>query len=361
MSQVLLCVGTNKGAFLLRADESRRDWSFDGPHLDGWDVRNVTLDERSGSPVLWAAVAHEVYGPCIQRSDDLGKTWRQIEHGPKYADDAPGTLNVVWTVVPGPADEPEVLYAGVADAGLFVTRDGGEHWEEVTGLTKHPTRPKWIPGAGGMCCHSIVLDPANKDRMWVGISAVGILRTEDGGETWTICNEGLFTSLEGEDGVGCCVHCLVGDPATPGRLFQQNHWGVYSSDDAAETWQAIETGLPKEKQFGFPMAMHPRDSETLFIIPLEADEYRYAPNGKLAVYKTTNAGADWSPRDDGLPDNAYSSVLRSAMGVDALDPCGVYFGTSGGNLYASNDEGETWSELPFRLPRVSGVNAYVLD
>lgn len=362
MATVLVLVGTEKGAFYLRSDESRTKWSVEDPFLKGWKVLDVNIDQRQNPPVMWAACSHASYGPAIHRSDDVGKTWRQIEHGPKYPDGSKSKLREIWTVVPGRGPDPNVLYAGVAEAGLFISRDGGEHWDELTGISQHYTREDWLPGAGGLCCHTILLHPTNPKRMWVGISSVGAFRSDDGGETWTIRNAGVENVFKGptHNEVGCCVHRMVLDPSNPDRLFQQNHRGVYLSNDAGDTWQRIENGLPKTSQFGFPMVIDPNHADTLFIIPQESDEYRFAPDGALAVYKTTNAGATWVPRRNGLPENAYVGVLRQAMGVDGLNPCGVYFGTTNGHVYASRDAGETWNALPCQLPRISSVNVSIL-
>ncbi len=363
MSKVLLCIGTNKGAFLVWSDGTRKTWSIDGPILKGWDIRDLSIDRRGEAPVMWAAVAHDVYGPSVQRSTDMGKTWEQIENGPKYADGAPGTMNAVWTVVPGRTEEPGVLYAGVADAGLFKSIDGGSNWSELKGVSEHPTREDWSPGAGGLCCHTILLHPTDPSRMWIGISAVGAFRSDDSGETWAVKNEGLDIIIDSKTHktVGSCVHRLVLDPLNPDRLYQQNHRGVFRSDNAGDSWTRIENGLPAANQFGFPMVVHPRDSDTAYIIPQEADEYRYAPEGNLAVFKTTDSGNTWSARSAGLPNPAYVGVLRQAMGIDSLDPVGVYFGTTGGALYFSADEGESWEAMPFQVPRVSSINAYVLE
>jgi photosystem II stability/assembly factor-like uncharacterized protein len=365
MSKVVVCVGTQKGAFLLSSDDGRKEWNVEGPLLPGWGIRDLCFDTRGDSPVLWAAIGHEVYGPSLQRSVDMGKTWEQIEHGPQYAEDAPGPLEAMWSIVPGRPEEDGILYAGAAQAGLFVTRDGGDHWEELKGLTEHPTRSTWTPGAGGLCCHTIVLDPKNDQRMWVGISAAGCFRTEDGGKSWTDRNEGLVSLMgaEVEDDGGFCVHRMVVDPTNPDRLFQQFHFGVYKSENAGDSWELIENGLPRGNEgcFGFPIEMHPRDPNTLFIFPQVSGEYRYAHDGQLAVYKTTDAGENWSARTKGLPGNAYQGALRQAMCVDTLDACGVYFGTTGGSMFASADEGETWAAMPGEFPRIQSVTASVLE
>lgn len=361
MPRALVMVGTRKGAFFYWSDEDRREWRVDGPLLKGWEVNDLQLDLRGERPVAWAAVGHHVYGATAQRSDDLGASWTQIENGPAYSEDADRKLERVWTVVPGRGDEPEVLYAGVAEAGLFESRDGGGSWREVEGLNDHPTRPAWSPGAGGLCCHTILPDPSDDRRLWVGISAVGVFRTDDGGATWRTRNEGLpiaAASPEHPD-VGSCVHKMVCAPDEPSRLYQQNHQGVFRSHDAGDSWQRIENGLPA--RFGFPMVMHPRDSRTLYIIPLESDEYRFFPGGALTVYRTRDGGDSWQPLSTGLPPaDGYTGVLRAAMAVDGMDRCGLYFGTTGGQLFASADEGESWRALPGLLPRIASVTAAVL-
>lgn len=369
MAKVLVCVGTFKGAFVMHSDSGRSNWTVEGPLLDGWEVNDLAVDTRGASPVLWAAVGHFVYGPSIQKSTDLGKTWTMIEHGPKYAEDAPGTMEKIWTIVPGRKEEPGVLYAGVAQAGLFISRDGGDHWEEMTGLTSHPTRSTWTPGGGGLCCHTIVLDPKNTQRMWVGISAAGVFRTEDGGATWESRNEGLKVLMEAQveeeagGDIGHCVHRIVVDPANTDRLFQQYHFGVYASEDAGDHWTEIENGLPRGKEgcFGFPMVMHPKDANTLYIVPQISGEYRYPHKGQLAVYKTTDAGKNWNAKTNGLPENMYQGALRQAMSVDTLEPCGVYLGTTGGKVYCSVDAGESFSELPGQYARLHSVQVSVVD
>lgn len=361
MSRVLVLVGTAKGAFLCWSDESRREWRVEGPLLKGWEVNDLRVDLRSGEPVIWAAVGSYVYGPTVRVSRDLGRTWTQVENGPAYPADAARKLERVWTVVPGRPKEPDVLWAGVAEAGLFVSRDGGESWSELPGLNEHPTRKAWSPGAGGLCCHTIVHDPADPKRSWVGISAVGVFRSDDGGETWQVKNQGLPIAVPDQDHpeVGTCVHKMVIAPDEPNRLYQQNHQGVFRSLDAGDTWERIENGLPST--FGFPMVMHPHDSRTLYVLPLESDEYRFFPGGLVAVYRSRDGGDSWHRLAAGLPAaHGYTGVLRGAMAADGLDRCGVYFGTSSGQLFASADEGETWQAMPGLLPRISSVTAVVL-
>ena len=358
MAQILLMVGTQKGAFLLASDERRETWQVTGPLLKGWSVFDLALDRRS-TPAMYAAVGHFVYGPAIHISKDLGRTWQQVEHPPKY--ESNHTLNNVWCVVPGRESEPGVLYAGVDEAGLFVSRDSGWHWENLSGLSDHRTREEWCPGNGGLCCHSVLLDPSNENRMWAGISAVGVFRTDDGGQTWEASNDGLEIIVEGKThkDIGTCVHRMVLDPANPERLFQQNHRGVFRSTDGGKKWDRIENGIPNN--FGFPMVMLPGDSNTLYIVPQESDEFRFASDGRLTVYRTADGGDSWTPLRSGLPENAYVGVLRQAMAADSLESPGVYFGTTGGQIFYSRDGGERWETIPCALPRISSVSVAILD
>ncbi len=358
MAKILLMVGTQKGAFLLSSDERREHWNVEGPLLKGWSVFDLTLDLRQ-TPLMYAAVGHFIYGPAVHISDDLGQSWKQVEHVPKY--ESGHKLNNVWCVVPGRESEPGVLYAGVDEAGLFVSQDSGWHWEEVSGLSGHPSREEWCPGAGGLCCHSILLDPSNDRRMWVGISAVGVFRSEDAGDSWSPSNDGLDIIIEGKThkDVGTCVHRMILDPRNSERLFQQNHRGVFRSTNGGQRWERIENGIPNN--FGFPMVMLPNDSNTLFIVPQESDEFRFAADGRLTVYRTTDGGDSWSPLRAGLPENAYVGVLRQAMAADSFESPGVYFGTTGGQIYFSRNAGEDWQAIPCALPRISSINVAVID
>ena len=361
MSRVLLMVGTAKGAFFFHSDEAREQWRVEGPILKGWEVGSLVLDRR-GEPAIWAGVGHFVYGPTIQVSRDLGREWTQIEHGPRYEEGSQSKLERIWSVVPGHASEPDVLYAGVAEAGLFVSRDGGEHWHEVEGLSNHPTRSEWSPGAGGLCCHTVLVDPEDKDRLWVGISAVGAFRSDDGGATWELKNEGLPIAVPGQEhaDVGSCVHRMVLSPTEPGVLFQQNHQGVFKSTDAGDSWQGAQEGLPSE--FGFPMVADPNDGNTLYTLPLESSEYRFFIDGQAAVYRSRDAGDSWQALRNGLPaGHSYVGVLRHGLAADGLAECGIYFGTSGGEVYYSRNAGDSWRAMPVHLPRVLCVSAAVLD
>lgn len=359
MREVLVLVGTRKGAFLLSSDRERRDWRIEGPLLKGWEVSCMEVDARGDTPTIYAGVGHFVYGATIHRSRDLGKTWEQLEARPAYEPGSEKKLNRIWSITPGRPGEEGTLYAGIDEAGLFRSRDSGETWEPLDGLNRHATREAWSPGAGGLCCHTVLLDPNDSQRLWVGISAVGSFRSDDDGATWELVTDGLPVAVEdGEHaGVGSCVHKMVLDPEQPDVLYQQNHQGVLRSRNGATSWERIENGLPS--QFGFPMVMHPRDGRTLYTIPLESDEYRLPIDGRLAVYRTRDGGDSWTALREGLPVDSYQGVLRNAMAVDPLDPCGVYFGTTGGQVYASADEGESWREIPCNLPRIASVTALV--
>ena len=359
MARVVVFVGTEKGAFMLSSDEKREKWEIKGPLLPGWKIFHLQLDQRA-EPTLYACVNSFVYGPTINMSKDMGESWQQIENGPKYDEDAPGKLKDIWCVVPGRESEPETLYAGVADAGLFVSRDNGQNWQELEDIAQHKTRSEWIGGLGGLCCHSILLHPQNPNRMWVAISAVGVMRSDDGGKSFNIANDGLEIVVEAKEhkNVGSCVHRLVLDPKNPDRLFQQNHRGVFRSTNGGDSWERIENGLPSN--FGFPIAVNPSDPNTVFIIELQRDYYRLPNNGELSVYRTTDGGDSWHPAKNGLPKNYYAGVLRQAMATDALPDCGVYFGTSGGQIYHSRNNGEDWQLMPGVYPRISSITTALI-
>ncbi len=368
--KVRLLVGTTKGVFIYESDESCRDWCRTGPHLAGWEVYSLRGD-RAGRRIF-AGTSHFVYGPTIRISDDLGETWTQVVNGPRYSEESGFQLKRIWQIVLGAPSEPDTLYAGVEEAGVFVSRDGGQNWSELDGLTAHRTREKWFPGNGGLCCHTVLVDPANPKRIWVGISAVGAFRTDDGGASWKVCNDGLPTVVTDElpedirkflepmkDAmeISRCVHKVVQDPANPDTLYMQYHGGVLKSTNAADSWQTIENGLPGN--FGFPMGISRRGH--LFVIPLDP-ESRIAKDGHLRVYRSTNGGASWSPSGGDLPDPPhYVGVLRDALDVDPLDPAGIYFGTTMGELFYSADGGDNWSRLPGQLPRITTVKSWVLE
>ena len=346
---VTALVGTDKAGFVVRSDD-RKSWRIDEPLFKGW---KVTASARTPEGRYFVAVASQVYGPALHVSDDL-KSWRQIEKGPAWPKDSDRKLNQIWTIVPGHGS----IYAGVDEAGLFVSTDGGESWQPVDGLNEHPTRKNWFPGAGGLCLHSILLDPGNPDRYWCGISAVGVFRTDDGGKSFTLKNEGIPPVIEDKDfgEIGRCVHALVADPQDPDTIYRREHNGMFRSHDGGDHWERIENGLAS--WFGFPIAMD-RATKTLWVVPLESDEYRTPTDGALQVFRSRDGGDSWESASRGLPDrNAYMGVLRKAMDADQLSPCGVYVGTTAGTVHVSADGGDSWTQLPCMLPRVLSLSVF---
>ncbi len=345
-------VGTAKGAFLFTSDASRREWQIDGPLFRGW---KVTAAHRAPDGTYFAATASDVYGPALHRSRDL-REWTQVVAGPAYAEGGDRRLRQIWTIASGHG----TVYAGVDEAGLFASRDGGAEWTPIEGLNDHATRSRWHPGLGGLCAHAILIHP-DATRLWCGISAVGVFRSDDGGQTWHPKNDGVQVIIEDDEhkDIGYCVHGLALDPSDPDRIYRQDHRGMYRSTDGAETWERNENGLPS--RFGFPIAVE-RGRGQLFSVPLESDEYRTPIDGALKVYRSRDHGDSWEPMSRGLPQqHTYAGVLRGALAVDHLEPCGVYFGTTAGSLYASADDGETWEALPCTLPRVMCVETFVGD
>lgn len=342
---VNVCVGTEKGAFVL-SSEDRQRWDLHGPYAKGWKVSTFGRD-AAGDYLL--ATASSWYGAALQRSSDLD-SWQQLESGPAYEEAGGRTLSQIWTI----RTIGDRILAGVADAGLFTSDDNGESWQPVKGLNEHPTAHAWQPGFGGLCCHRILGDG---DRLWVGISAVGVFRSDDGGDSWNLKNHGVTVAAQNDDlDIGYCVHGLVQDPADLDRIWRQDHMGVYRTSDGAETWERIEEGLPA--RFGFPVE---RDHRTgrLFVLPQESDEARMPVDGRLRVYRSDDDGDSWQVAGNGYREGAsYSGVLRDAMSVDGLDPCGVYVGTSSGSVLVSADSGETWQELPYTFPRIGSVHAF---
>ena len=359
-SEVNVLLGTRKGAFILQSNTRRRTWKIIGPLLKGTSVFHMSFDKRDGK-TIYAAVNSGHFGPTVEVSRDFGKTWSNAEKPPRFPENSGLSVENVWHVEPGLADEPDVVYAGVAPAALFRSGDRGKSWDLNENLNNHPTRSEWQPGAGGLCLHSIVLDPSNQKRMYVGISAVGVFKTEDGGKTWITKNKNVRADFAPNKypEFGQCVHKLVMDPNKPTSLYQQNHCGVYRSEDAAESWVEISAGLPSG--FGFPMAVHPHDSDRFYVVPEEGDFFRAAPNKKFAVYETRNAGRVWKKRSKGLPaENAYTGCFREGLATDDLDPAGVYVGTRMGQLFHSPDEGNSWRLVAEWLPPIHSVSTATL-
>ncbi|CND82815.1 BNR/Asp-box repeat-containing protein [Mycobacterium tuberculosis] len=370
MSGVRVLVGTRKGAFILTADGTRKDWTVSGPHFGGWEIYHV-----AGSPAdparLYASQSTGWFGQLIQRSDDGGETWRPVGNEFAY-EGVPGThqwydgtpkpweFKRVWHLEASPTD-PDTVHAGVEDAALFRSSDGGASWQELPGLREHGSGPSWQPGAGGMCLHTIVRDPADAARMYAAISAAGVFRTDDAGKTWRAINRGLQSGgiPDPDAEVGHCVHRIAMHPSRPEVLFMQKHWDVMRSDDAGENWHEISGDLPSD--FGFPIAVHAHEPDTVYVVPIKSDSVHYPPEGRLRVYRSRAGGHEWEPLTAGLPQShCYVNVLRDAMAVDSLDSCGVYFGTTGGQVYASADAGDTWAPIVRDLPAVLSVEVQTL-
>ena len=361
--EALLLVGTMKGAFVLRSDKSRRKWKIEGPHFRGEAVYALLHDTRTGRGRTFAATNSMHWGPTLRTSDDKGATWS--EPGPqtvRFPTESGRALAQIWQIAPGRTTEPNVFYCGVEPAALFESRDGGATWEPNKGLLNHEHQPKWQPGGGGLCLHTIVLDPKNPRRMAIAMSTGGVYRSDDGGKSWRARNVGVRAQFLPEEHrypeFGQCVHKVVHHPSRPERLFLQNHWGLYRSDDWGDSWQDIANGVPSD--FGFAMQMHPHDPDTVYIVPIEADMFRATPEAKLRVYRTKNAGVSWHALTKGLPQSdAYENVLRDALTADSFDSAGIYFGTRSGKLFASRDEGDSWEELADGLPPIVCVKAAV--
>ena len=356
---VLLLVGTTKGAFLLKSDRSRRRWEKTGPHFPGRSVYAIAYDGRSGRHRIWAAPKSLHWGAELVSSDDFGGRWSRSEV-PRIAfpKETGASLANIWQIQPGLENEPDRLFVGVEPSALFESGDGGETWSLNQGLWNHPHRPKWMPGGGGLCLHTILTDPARRGRLTIATSTGGVYRTDDGGESWRARNHGIkaYFLKEKDPEFGQCVHKVVRHPSRPDRMFLQHHFGLYRSDDGGDTWRQASKGVPSD--FGFAMAMHPRNPETVYILPLQADEFRCPPEGKLRVYRTRDGARSWKPLTRGLPQkDSYDTVLRDAMAMDHEDTAGVYFGTRNGWLYGSRDEGESWSVIEESLPPVTCVRA----
>jgi len=358
---VVLLVGTLKGVFVLRASPARASWRLLGPYLPGRAIYALASDGRDGRHRVWAGASSMHWGAVLVPSDDWGRTWNEPAEGNvKFPGDSGLALKQIWQIVPGRAEEPNVLFCGVEPAALFRSTDAGATWSIVRGLLEHPHRQRWTPGGGGLCLHTIVSDPGRAARMWIAISTGGVYRTDDGGRTWLARNKGIRAEFlpDKYPEFGQCVHKIVQHPARPDTLFLQNHWGLYRSDDGADSWSDIAHGVPSD--FGFPMAVHPRRAETVYIIPLESDQFRCPPAAKLRVYRTDNGGRSWRALTRGLPQQrSYETVLRDALTTDTLEPAGVYFGTRNGKLFASRDGGEAWRLLADGLPPIVCVRAAV--
>ncbi|HKD84806.1 MAG TPA: sialidase family protein [Terriglobales bacterium] len=391
MSRVRVLVGTRKGAFILESDGKRAKWDVSGPFFAGWEVYHM-----KGSPAdpnrIYASQTSSWFGQVIQRSSDGGKTWETPGGGPEQLpggwmkgesnkfvyDDSPGTgapltthqwydgtlkpwvFKRVWHLEPS-LNDPNTVYAGIEDAALFRSTDGAASWSELSGLRGHGTGPNWQPGAGGMCLHTVILDPSDPNRIYIAISAAGAFRTDDGGKTWKAINRGLRSQfLPDQDAeVGHCVHHVAMQPKRPGVLFMQKHWDVMRSDDAGDNWTEVSGNLPTD--FGFVIDVHSHQPETIYVVPIKSDGEHYPPEGKLRVYRSRTGGNEWEALTKGLPQsNCYVNVLRDAMAVDTLDDCGIYFGTTGGQVYLSPDAGDNWSPIVRDLPAVLSVEVQTL-
>jgi photosystem II stability/assembly factor-like uncharacterized protein len=370
MSSVRVLVGTRKGAFILRSDGTRKRWDVSGPLFGGWEIYHL-----KGSPVesdrLYASQSSGWFGQVIQRSSDGGRTWEPV--GNKFVYDGvpgphqwydgtphPWEFARVWHLEPSLTDA-DTVYAGVEDAALFRSSDGGQTWQELPGLRQHSSASSWQPGAGGMCLHTILLDPGKRDRILIAISAAGVFGTDDAGGTWRPMNRGLRSEQipEPTAEVGHCVHRLAMHPSRPWVLFMQKHWDVMRSDDGGESWREVSGNLPTD--FGFPIDVHAHEPDTIYVVPIKSDNEHYPPEGKLRVYRSRTGGHEWEALTSGLPQShCYVNVLRDAMAVDRLDPCGVYFGTTGGQVYASPDAGEHWTPIVRDLPAVVSVEVQTL-
>ena len=394
MSRVRVLAGTRKGAFILTSDANRKNWEVSGPQFAGWEMYHV-----KGSPAdpkrIYASQTSGWFGQIIQRSDDGGKTWFQPGTKPgeptttpqgmpmgesnKFVYDVspatgkpltthqwydgtqhPWEFKRVWHLEPS-LNDPDMVYAGVEDAALFQTTDGGKTWNELSGLRGHGTGPKWSPGAGGMGLHTILLDHKNPKRIFVAISAAGAFRTDDGGKNWKPINKGLVSQYipDPKAEIGHCVHRIAQHPSKPDVLYMQKHWDVMRSDNAGDTWTEVSGNLPTD--FGFVIDVNANEPEMIYVVPIKSDSEHYPMDGKLRVYRSRKGGNDWEALTNGLPQkDCYVNVLRDAMSVDTLDPGGVYFGTTGGQVYCSADNGDHWAPIVRDLPAVLSVEAQVI-
>ncbi len=370
MSGVRVLVGTRKGAFTLTSDARRDDWKVDGPHFGGWEIYHV-----NGSPAdperIYATASGGWFGQVIHRSDNGGQTWTTAGNDFAYQGEVgehlwfdgtprPWEFKRIWHLEPS-RDDPDTVYAGAEDAALYLSKDAGQTWQELTGLRRHHSGPTWQPGAGGLCLHTIILDPVHKDRIFVAISAAGAFRSDDAGATWLPINKGLRSGEIPDDDAetGHCVHHITQHPARPETLYMQKHWDVMRTDDSGGSWREISGNLPSD--FGFPIAVHALEPETIYVVPINRDSEHFPPEGELRVYRSRGGGDQWEPLTKGLPQaNCYVNIYRDAMAVDTLDPCGIYFGTTGGQVYRSADGGDTWEPIVRDLPAVLSVEVQVL-
>lgn len=377
-SQVLILAATRKGLFVLRGSEKRSGWEISPPAAAGIDVNHATYDARTNT--ILATANDPWFGPVVRISRDLGQTWSDARKNPRFSGDpAPEegdqtpwflrestVIDRLWALEPGGPEEPGVFYCGVAPAALFRSDDGGDSWQENAALSSHPTREGWVPGAGGMALHSIVRDPAAPGRMWVAVSAAGVFRTDDSGASWQTASNGIRSEVSAFDPNvpeypewGQCVHHIVHAAGANDRLYAQSHLGTYRSDNGGDSWTEITAGLPSE--FGMAMAAHPRDPDTAYVVPLVGGEFRCPPDGRLAVWRTRDAGASWQGCGNGLPEqNAFMGVYRQALAIDGLEPAGLYLGTNTGQLYVSRDEGDSWELVTANLPPIDALSVAVI-
>jgi photosystem II stability/assembly factor-like uncharacterized protein len=371
MSSVRVLAGTRKGGFILESDGKRNKWQVSGPHFAGWEIYHM-----KGSPAdpnrLYASQSSGWSGQVMQRSDDGGKTWTAVSNKFAY-EGVPGThqhydgtarpweFKRAWHLEPS-LDDPDNVYAGVEDAALFQSKDGGQTWQELAGLRGHDTGSQWQPGAGGLCLHTILIDPGNPERIYIAISAAGAFRTGDGGKTWKPINRGLYSKFMPDPTaeIGHCVHRIAMHRSRPNTLFMQKHWDVMRTDDAGDSWHEVSGNLPTD--FGFVIDVHAHEPETIYVVPIKSDSEHFPMDGKLQVYRSRTGGNEWEPLTKGLPQSdCYVNVLRDAMSVDSLDKCGVYFGTTGGQVYASSDAGDTWAPIVRDLPAILSVEVQTLQ
>ena len=370
MSKVRVLAGTRKGAFLIESDGNRKNWTISDPLFPGWEIYHV-----NASPVdpnrLYASQCSGWFGQMIQRSNDGGQTWEPVDNRFVY-DGVPGThqwydgtphpweFKRVWHLEPSLSD-PDTVYAGVEDAAIFKTTDGGKSWAELSGLRQHGSGSQWAPGAGGLGLHTIIIDPSNEQRLFIAISAAGAFRTDDGGATWLPINQGLHSEHipDPTAEIGHCVHRIAMHPSRPNTLFMQKHWDIMRTDNAGDSWHEVSGNLPTD--FGFPIQVHAHQPDTIYVVPITSDSLHYPPEGKLRVYRSRTGGNEWEALGNGLPEkDCYVNVLRDAMAADKLDKCGIYFGTTGGQIYASSDEGDNWTAIASNLPGVLSIEVQTL-